>query len=359
MTYRTLLLLLAALLLVSCGEWSPFQTPSVLPFREYWKPGTTNLNLEKRMNYQVLAFGEQVLVLGGYTFTVGMFGMGVNIWNRGFRSADGTNWSAFEMTGFDASFAPSEPQETVVVPFKSKLLAIQNSTSRGPSYGTNYRSVLQSADGATWTLLTTNKGFDAPAGTWFPGAFVEWKNALWHFSTSTNQGQVTTDGANWVSFATTDITARDYPTLFVLDNKLWITGGRSMGYLSSTLSPNSTWSSTDGTNWTKAGDNPYGFSDSGANGFFLKNQVWIISESFNDAGSGQIIRSDNGIQWSLFGTNVLDFRPAYKTGVSYTGSGQKFIKFRERLWMLFAARIPTDGSAEQPAGFYWLDTSLP
>jgi hypothetical protein len=123
-----------------------------------------------------------------------------------------------------------------------------------------YNDVWSSSDGATWTQVTAN----AP---WLPrGAIqgsVEFNGRMWLLGGGTYQtltrGRAyyndvwsSADGVNWTqATAHAPWAGREYQSVGVFDNKMWIMAGYAAG------NRNDVWYSSDGVSWTQLPNTPW------------------------------------------------------------------------------------------------------
>lgn len=106
----------------------------------------------------------------------------------------------------------------------------------------------------------------------------------------------TDDGVTWsqVTMTGTAPTARRSQSMLVYDDKLWVIGGESSGYL------DDVYSSSDGTNWTQVRANGAGSGFGGRmehGAVVYNNKLWVMG-GYNGAWLSTVYSSTDGATWT-------------------------------------------------------------
>lgn len=246
--------------------------------------------------------------------------------NDVWRSADGITWTLVTSA---AAFSARIWHQ--VVAFQGKMIL-----TGGYNAGSNMmlHDVWESTDGAQWTKLTDAAQF--PARTQF--AALAYNNKLWVIGGWNN---ITTladvwssiDGVNWIqSTGSANCGSRAEHRMVEFNGKMWVSGG-SRGDAQSFNILNDVWSSTDGVNWIRATASA-GFAPRWGHEMLAANTRLVViggcggSEGTNlknDAWS-----SSDGVVWTQE-TAGAAFSPRFTT---------RGLTFANRLWLL-GGRIAT------------------
>jgi hypothetical protein len=127
-----------------------------------------------------------------------------------------------------------------------------------------YNDVWNSSDGVNWTQVTAHAAW-SPRGM-IQGTF-EFNGRMWLVGGGTydtsgyprlyyNEVWSSTDGLDWRKDTTAPWAVRQYQSVGVFDNKIWVMAGgngTTSGY-----NRNDVWYSSDGVNWTELPNTPWG-----------------------------------------------------------------------------------------------------
>ena len=113
-----------------------------------WTQETNQGGFSARRYHSSVVFGSKIWIIGG--------GSGANPRNDVWSSADGVNW--IEVTN-DAGFSARGVHSSVV--FGGKIWVIGGNDGIEAGYGNSFNDVWSSADGMNWTQVTSNAGFSA------------------------------------------------------------------------------------------------------------------------------------------------------------------------------------------------------
>lgn len=244
-----------------------------------WTQVNTGNNIfSPRNGFQAVVFNNKIWVIGGFTDG----GRSDEIWS----SADGATWTKANTSGI---FTPRADHAAVV--FNNKIWVV------GGSDGALKNEVWSSTDGSAWTQETTSGNiFSARLGhtlTVFNGAMIliggadldtqqllQQKNDIW----------TSTDGINWteVSVNGSLFLERWIHGTIVYKNLLWVIGGDD----DTSNRFNDVWTSPDGVTWTQQTSNPVFDPRDQMALFILNNKLWLSGGSNND-----------GVQTDIWVTN--------------------------------------------------------
>jgi alpha-tubulin suppressor-like RCC1 family protein len=195
-----------------------------------WRRETAAAGWSPRCRHPGVVFAGRLWVLGGSTAT----GAAADVWS----SADGVAW---QYEG-DAAWGARDQHAAAVHDGAIYVAA-------GWQAGGYPRDVWRSTDGRTWTELTGWAGWPrrtAPLLATFDGA-------LWLLGGWVSEGQPyyandvwrSVDGVSWERIlAVAPWAGRSEASLVVLDNRMWVLGGRD-----ASAWRNDVWSSTNGAEW--------------------------------------------------------------------------------------------------------------
>ncbi|MCA8935090.1 MAG: putative Ig domain-containing protein [Planctomycetes bacterium] len=200
------------------------------------------------------------------------------------------------------------------------------------------------AQSGTWTR----------EGTWkVPSehASVVFNNKIWITGGTNERGydyesiRCSTDGTNWTNAGQAPWGARVGHTLAVLNGRIWLMGGRDANY----VRQNDVWSSADGVNWTQETAAAAWTPRMDHASVVFNNRLWVIGGFASGGGGGDAWSSADGINWTLE-TNAVGW------GSKSTHSA---VAFNGKIWVTGG----DNDSAEvwsSPDGIAWtLETSTP
>jgi hypothetical protein len=191
-----------------------------------------------------------------------------------------------------------------------------------------------------WTLATDSAGWSKRCGQ---GAVV-FNNELWVMGgldsvlSSSTKGHLfndvwhSTDGTSW-SLATDSAAwpRRVLPTCLVFGGKMWVIGGVTPGASPGTVTlANDVWSSTDGTQWTKATDSAGWHPRVGQAGVVFDSLMWVMggADSFGPSGPTQKVNdvwnSSDGVNWTQV-TSSAGWSPR---------DGHAAVVFAGKMWVI-------------------------
>lgn len=271
---------------------------------------------------------------------------------RAYRSQDGVNWEDMGPTPLSLG----------------GRIALHD----GKLFWTSGRDIYTSEDGISWTLLVADGPWEIRA---WPG-FLSMNGKLWLFGGAGAWNTTSpyyyrdvwssTDGLNWKE----EIREADFPGRYwfganVFDNKLWILGGYNYyDDLNGDLhrgNKNDIWYSADGVKWEQLmaptwthrhaplswvlGDNL--FVSSGANGYYLLNDVWRFEKEQLDGEEilsqvGRPIYGDIISAPKTFSRDLLKFTPEKSflaslianDSIQFTGAGPSVMTFHAESTLL-------------------------
>jgi hypothetical protein len=180
-------------------------------------------------------------------------------WN----STDGVNWT---QTTANAPWGQRTLHVTMAYNGKLWVMGGQTMPNLVPSVPLAfYNDVWNSSDGVNWTQVTANAGW-SPRGM-IQGSF-EFNGRMWLVGGGTydtsgyprhyyNDVWSSADGLNWTqATANAPWTGRQYQSVGVFDNKIWVMAGYNGG-----TGPggalNDVWYSSDGVSWTNLPNTPW------------------------------------------------------------------------------------------------------
>lgn len=184
--------------------------------------------------------------------------------------------------------------------------------SSGYSELENKNDVWTSTDGTNWTLVTN----DAPWEERNAFGFVYFKNKLWVLGGFTNNINASLDveedvsyndvwasndgGLTWVEvLAEAPWDKRFYHTATVYKNKMWVIGGRPLGYIGYPYFYNDVWYSENGIDWVEAtGDAPF-YVRYKHTSLVYKNKIWVMGGAMEaNTHRNDVWYSSDGISWT-------------------------------------------------------------
>lgn len=198
-----------------------------------------------------------------------------DVWN----TTDGVNWT--KVTA-EAPWGQRALHVTGVYKGRIWVMGGQTLPQYAPGPDVLYNDVWSSIDGKTWTQVTAN----AP---WSPRGMidraVEFNGRMWlvgggtfqtpahHSRQYYNEVWSTTDGLNWrKDLAQAPWEPREYHSVAVFDNKIWVLGGWHDYNLSDV------WYSSDGVNWTELPNTPWPERHA-PSVFVYDNHLWVTGGS--------------------------------------------------------------------------------
>jgi len=246
-----------------------------------WSEEVATTPFSARLGHEVIEFNNTLWLFGGTDYS----GTKYDEWS----SSDGISWS--EETP-DTVIADKYGYQLAV--FNGKLWLFGGRNRVDDSFSTE---VWNTSDGLSWTQeLTAN----------YPGRtktnVAVYNNMLWMVG-GTDSGNPylndvwsSPDGVNWTQVnASAPFSARFDHQYFVLNNKLWISGG-SQGSDFTTF--NDVWSTSDGVTWTEENASSAFAKRSQHPVVELNGQIWILGGYLDNLNFYRDIwTTTDGVNW--------------------------------------------------------------
>jgi hypothetical protein len=202
-----------------------------------------------------------------------------DVWN----STDGVHW---QQVAADAPWGQRNLHVTMVFDGKLWVMGGQTVPQFVPGVAEAfYNDVWSSPDGASWTRVTEH----AP---WSPRGMIqgsiEFRGRMWLLGGGTydtpdhptrlfsNEVWSTADGANWRKDAVAPWAPRQYHSVAVFDDKMWVLAGGNTS--TPGFNRNDVWYSSDGVNWTELPNTPWPTRHAGS-AFVFDNHLWMVAGS--------------------------------------------------------------------------------
>jgi len=276
-----------------------------------WTCATDSAGWAVRLRHASVAFNNKIWVLGGYVSSAGQDRRN-DVWY----SSDGANWiCATESAGWSKRY-----YHTAVV-FDNKIWVLGGNATDG----SRKNDVWYSVDGINWTRACSSAQWSRRRNH----TSVVFDNKIWvmggNASDGTRKNDVwySTDGINWTqATASADWPARyDYCSV-VFDNKMWVMGGNAAS--ASEVDRNDVWYSADGINWTCATANAAWTARDLFAAVVLNNKIWVLGGRPGTSRRNDVWYSNDGIDW-ICATSAANWsRRCSHTAVS----------FNDRIWVL-------------------------
>lgn len=284
---------------ISTGAWGVYSSADGATWSPLATVAVNNTDSIPGMESTMITFNNKLFLIGGQ---VGGFGSATNkVWS----STDGLTWTPSVVGTGEKRFVGRQRVPAVV--FNNKLFVVGGSGY--PSFGnlaysgTNYRDVWSTSTGTTWDSVNAAPAFIARSSP----ALVVHKNKLWLIGGRTGTGITTADnylndvwtsadGNTWTQVTTsTTFTARWGHQVISYNNELFLIGGETFDGVQ-----NDMWvSSDDGVNWTKVqAGNPRALPASFTgrtcfSAFVQDNTVWIVGgRGVKDGNGAYTLKSD-------------------------------------------------------------------
>ncbi len=195
-----------------------------------WQQATANAPWGQRNLHVTMVHDGKIWVMGGQTVPQFVPDVPEAFYNDVWSSTDGVNWTQV------TSHAPWSPRGMIQgsVEFNGRMWLLGGGTYDTPAHPTRlfYNEVWSSADGVQW-----RKDADAP---WAPRQYhsvAVFDNKMWvmaggNLSTpgyNRNDVWYSSDGANWTELPNTPWPTRHAGTAFVHDGHLWMVAGSHPG----------------------------------------------------------------------------------------------------------------------------------
>ncbi len=267
-----------------------------LAAQDGWREEQSSAQWAPRTAHTVTEFNGKLWVINGWSGNTQPTA-GDNIWS----SADGINWVE-ELTV--VPWIRRSGHCTVV--FNNRLWVLgginsTNSPGYDPTYPQYRHDVWSSPDGVNWTLEAIapwhGRGFFASVvyngRIWIMGGYSIVANVKY----TLNDVWSSSDGVTWKQeVAAAAWMHRSGHCAAVFDNRMWISGGGSVG---SQLAHTDVWSSTEGVNWTQEAPVASWVGRSNHTFESYRGRLWIFGglgddgfPFFNDSWS-----SFDGVNW--------------------------------------------------------------
>jgi hypothetical protein len=198
-------------------------------------------------------------------------------------SSDGVTWT---QTTANAPWGQRNLSVTMVHDNKLWVMGGQTLPEYVPGYPEEfYNDVWNTSDGVTWTQVTAHAAW-SPRGM-IQGS-VEFNGRMYLLGGGTyntvahptrlfyNEVWSSTDGLDWRKDTTAPWAARQYHSVGVFDNKMWVMAGGN--FETAEYNRNDVWYSSDGTNWTQLANTPWPTRHAGTL-FVHDNHMWMMAGS--------------------------------------------------------------------------------
>ncbi len=202
-----------------------------------------------------------------------------DIWN----SSDGVHWTQVTSS---APWGQRNMQVTMVHDGKIWVMGGQTLPQFVPGVPEAfYNDVWNSSDGANWTRVTEH----AP---WSPRGMIQgsvvFEGRMWLLGGGTydtpahpnrlfyNEVWSSADGVEWRKDADAPWAPRQYHSVAVFDNKMWLMAGANFD--TPEMNRNDVWYSPDGVHWTELPNTPWPTRHAGSV-FVFDNHLWMVAGS--------------------------------------------------------------------------------
>ncbi|GEM_PF-2744289 len=181
-----------------------------------WTQANTSGTFSARADHAAVVLNSKIYVVGGSDGS-----MQNDVWS----SSDGITWSQEATSG--NLFTPRQAHSLTV--FNGQMILIAGADLDGDQLLRQRNDIWTSTDGKTWTEVSVTGNLFVER--WIHGAIVH-NNLLWVIGGDDDSGNrfndvwTSPDGATWTQQTANPVfDVRDQMALFVLNNKLWVSGG--------------------------------------------------------------------------------------------------------------------------------------
>ncbi len=237
-----------------------------------WTCATVSAGWNGRYCHTSVVFDDKIWVIGGRST-----GAGQDVWN----STNGINW--IHLT--DASWSWRYNHSTIVYAGKIWIIGGTNGTS-------DFREVLYSTDGITWTLVTSSPEWHGRNGH----KSVVYDGKMWIIGGYPNRDDVwySDDGVSWTrAVEHASWNGRRNHTSIVYDGKMWVIGG----WDGSTYYDD-VWYSTNGSSWTRATEHAPWVTRYKHTSFVYDDKMWVVGGKTSTGYKHDVWFSSNGVDWT-------------------------------------------------------------
>ena len=206
-----------------------------------------------------------------------------DVWN----SSDGVTWTHVNKNK-PVPWGPRILQYTTVFDGKIWIMGGQTTPQVAPAAEAFYNDVWNSIDGVNWTQV--NDGTASPM--WSPRGMiqgsVEFNERMWFLGGGTydtpgqpdrnfyNEVWSSADGVDWRMDTVAPWAARQYHSVAVFDDKIWVMAGANFD--TPEMNRNDVWYSSDGVNWTELPNTPWPTRHAGTV-MVHDNALWMVGGS--------------------------------------------------------------------------------